>query len=117
MSIVERRGHRVSEVFVYHHVFGIPAINVEAGKLGAIAEVFLAGPAIAAGAIGAEEPRHSDPISLTELEGARTAGFDHSDDLMAGDERKFRKLQLAFNRVQVSVTDSAATDGHTNLMV
>jgi hypothetical protein len=80
-----------------------------------IAEVFLIHPAIGTSTIRAKKPGHTDPVSLAKLACSGAARFDDSDDLVPWDKREFGKLQVAFNRMQVGVTDAAATNRHTNL--
>ncbi len=117
MGIVECGGEGIGKLFIHHHVLGVAAVGVEAGELGVIAEVFLTHPAIGASAIRAKKPGHADSIALAKLGCGSAARFHDSDDLVSGDDWKFGKLQLAFNRMQVGMTHAAATNGYTNLAV
>ncbi len=60
-------------------------------------------------------PRHPDAVANLETCHARAQGFHHSHHLVAGRQRQVRQGQLAFDRVQVGMTNTARPHRQQNL--
>src|SRR4029453_18240726 len=83
------------------------AVDVVPGESPVLAEVLPPGAAVTAGAGGAAQPRHADPLPLRETV-RPCAPSDHpADDLVAEDQRELRLAELAIEDVQVRPADGA----------
>ena len=75
-----------------------------------VAEIFVAAPAIAAGAVGEAQPRDTDPHPNADALNLRAHGFDAADDLVAKHERQLGMAQLPIDDVQIGAADPAGHD-------
>ena len=80
----------VGEILAHDRVLGVSAVMILSGEAGVGAEVFVAAPAIDAGAAGLAQPRDSDPLAGLETIRAGTASLNHADHLMPGTIRGWR---------------------------
>ncbi len=99
-------------------VLGEAAVHVPAGEERVLAEVLLPAPAEAAGLVGLVQPRHADAVAHGERRRSRLAArrdelrtgterHDLADDLMAGNDGRAVRRQLALEDVQVGAADAA----------
>ena len=61
------------------------------------------------------QPRHADAVADFEFADLGAESLHGSDDLVAGDDRQFRS-DLAFDGVQIGVTNAAGAHAHKNLV-
>ena len=99
-------GKPQAETLVRDRVLGVTTVRVVSGESGFVAQVFAAGAAVAAVAVGPAEPRNPDPPLISD--GCR-------DDLVTEYERQFRARQLAVGDVQVGAANATRTDAHEQL--
>ena len=101
-----------------HGVLGEAAVHVPAGEQRVLAEVLLPAPAEPAGLVGLVQPRHADAVAHGERRRARLAArrdvlgagserHDLADDLVAGDDGRAVRRQLALQDVQVGAAHAA----------
>ena len=76
-----------------------------------VAEVFPAGAAVFAGAVGGVQPGDADARAEWET---GVYGFDCADDLMAGDQGRFARGEFGFDDVEVGTADAAGFDAHVS---
>ena len=88
-----------TEALVRDHPLRIPTVEVVAGKARAVAQVLASRDAEAALAARPSEPRHPEPAAVLGL----------ADDLVPGNERQLRPVELAVDDVQIGPTHSART--------
>ena len=81
--------------------FGIAAVDLIAGKAGAVAQILAPTPAIVANPAGPAEPRHADPVADRKAVGRFALLDDRADDLVPGNERQFRIGELAVDDMQI----------------
>jgi hypothetical protein len=79
-----------------------------------IAEIFEVVRAVFAGLVRGIEPGHSDPVPFFQSADTSTAAFDHPYGLMSGNDGKFRKRQVTFDSMKISVAHSTATHAKSN---
>jgi hypothetical protein len=102
--------NRKDEALVGDRPLGVAAVDVVAGEAGVLTEVLAAALAVAAGAVGPAEPGDSDAVALVESGGALSARGDPTHDLVAGNQRQLRPVELAVDDVEVSAADAARMD-------
>ncbi len=110
------RGQRINEIGRRNGILGVSAVGVVAGEAGRFAKVFLPFHAETALAARVPQPRRAHPLTQTELRffalpirKRRPELVDQADDLMAGDDRRFLRRQIAFDHVEISAADGATT--------
>ena len=96
-------------------VFGVAAVDVEAGKFSIGAQVFLAALAELALSAGRIQPGQADPLTELALLHARAQRFDHPHHLVSRRDRQRRRMDLSLDRVQVGVTGAAQADLEAHL--
>jgi hypothetical protein len=84
------------------------------GKAPGVAQVLLISLTEVALAAGREEPRDAEAIAYPETRHPFPNLVHDPDDLVAWDERKLRKREVAFDDVQVGAADSAGLDAQAN---
>jgi len=62
------------------------------------------------------QPGHANSITWAKAIYVRSDLVDHPDNLVAGDERQSRQIQLPLHCVQIGVTHSTAVDSDTDLI-
>ena len=102
----EVRRQRIAVALVRERVLGVAAVAVVTRELRAVAEVLLAGAAVAAVAVGPTEPRNADATPFAD---------DLADDLVADHERQLRPSQLAVDDVEIRPADTACLDANDEL--
>ncbi len=105
-------GDGINEIFGGDDVFGVTAVHGVAREFRMIAQVFGAGSAVLAYAVGVMQPGDAHARARAEALCAAAESLDHADDLMAGDERGFPRWQLAFDDVQIGTAYAAAAHAH-----
>src|SRR4051794_9541291 len=106
MKTVLKRGvDRETITLVGDSQLGIAAVDLVAGEVGVIAQVFLAAAAIRANAAGPAKPRHPDPVANRESVRPLPSPDNDADDLVPWNKRKFRMRQLAVHDVQIGAAD------------
>ncbi len=111
-------GETVDEPGRRHRELGEAAVDVPAGEERVLAEVLLPARAEPAGLVGPVQPRHADAVARGERRRARLAArrdglgagperHDLADDLVAGDDGRAVRRQLALEDVQVGAADAA----------
>ncbi len=88
-------------------VFGVSSVDVEAGETRGFTEVLLVTPAKGAGTVGGMEPGDADAIAFAMSLNVRAEGVNHTNDLVSRNERKLWRMNVAFDDVQIGVTDAA----------
>ena len=96
-------------------ILGIAASEVVAGEGGEVAEVFLLIKTIAAGSACGTKPGNTHPHAGLEPIDASTPSHHVPYDLMAGNERQFRMLEVAVDNMQVRTADPARLDPDEDL--
>src|SRR5207245_6691510 len=81
VGVAGREGE--AEARVGHGVLRVSAVDVIAGEARLVAEVLLAGAAVAARAVRPAQPGHADAIADAPALDVRPTRFPGSDDLMA----------------------------------
>src|SRR5262249_15058372 len=109
------RRDRKAVARVGHRLLRVPAVDVVPGEAGSVAQVLLAGAAVAALAARPAQPRHADAIADAEAGDIGSDRRDGTDDLVAGDERELRIGQLAVEDVQVRAADRAGVHAQEDL--
>ena len=95
-------------------ILRVATIDGVAREGGRIAEIFLAGAAISANAVGASDPRDSNSCSDRQF---RVGAIDNfADDLMAGDHAGFHNRKFSLTDVQVSAANPAGADFQKHLI-
>ena len=101
-----------------HRVLGEAAVHVPAGEERVLAEVLLPAPTEPAGLVGLVQPGDADAVACGERRRARLAArrddlcagterHDLADDLVAGNDGRAVRRQLALQDVQVGAADAA----------
>jgi len=72
-----------------------------------VAKVLPLRHAIGADAAGVAEPGDADPLAEAQPRYARPDRLDAADDLVTGDDRRFRIGQVSVQNMQVGATDAA----------
>jgi len=85
------------------------------GEERAIAEIFLAAPAIGADAAGVAEPRNADALTHAQPFDASPDHIDPADDLGARNDRHLRVGQFPIDDMQVRAADAARGHVDSNL--
>src|SRR6202011_33391 len=88
LVVWESLGDGIDERLGGDGVLSVAAVDGIAGEGRMVAEVFPAGAAVFAGAVGGVQPGDADARAAGE---AGAFGFDDADDLMAGDQRRFAR--------------------------
>ncbi len=107
---------RVGEILAHHDELGIAAIVIVTREPGVQAEIFAAAPAIRALAAGLAKPCDTD----TRARAGKTRAFgaasdDRSDDLVAGNDSRMARRQVALGDVEVGAANAAGLDTDENL--
>ncbi len=108
-------GDGQAEALVGDGVLGVTAVDGVAGKLGIVAEIFLAILAIRTSAAGPAQPGDADAVADFKLNDAIAPLRHFADDLMAEDERQFGLRQFAVDNVQIGAADGAGVDADQEL--
>src|SRR5512147_460218 len=95
-------------------MFGVSAVDVEAGKAGGFAKVLLATAAIGASSVGRVEPWNADAIAFAMRFHIRAKLVDRADDLVSGNNRQLWRMYVAFDDVEIGMADTADGDAHAN---
>src|SRR5438067_6918691 len=93
-------------------VFGVPAVDVVAGKPRGGAKILAAGRAVRAHAARVRQPRNADAIADRHMLDAVAELLDGSDDLMSKNDRQVRAAQFAIDDVQVCAADAAGAHAY-----
>ncbi len=109
-DIAERWVDREAIALVGDRQFGIPAVDLVAGKAGAVAQILAAAAAVIADAAGPAEPGDADPVADREAVGIGAPLHHHADDLMTRHQRQFRLRQLTVEDVQIGAAHRAGLD-------
>lgn len=110
VEVVERVGEQMGEGGGNGHIFGIAAVDIQAGPKGLFAEVFEAACAERAGSAGFPQPGDTDAVADLEAADSGAFGDDTSDDLMAENAGQLGYRQAAFDFVQFGMADAADAD-------
>jgi hypothetical protein len=87
---------------------GIAAVDGVAGEDGVVAEILQPGAAKPAIAVDAADPGDADARADGERGGST---LDHlADDLMAGNDARLQRLEIAFDDVEIGAADAAGED-------
>ncbi len=103
-EIAQSGGQGNREIFARHGVLGVSAVDGVPGEGRRVAQIFLAPKAVLAGSIDAGHPRYAK---------AMPPGFAY--DLMARNHAIAKRLQLAFDDVQVGAAHAAGADPQQDL--
>ena len=105
------------EMLMGHRILGVTAVDVVAGKAGAVAEIFLAAQAEVTVAAGFSQPGHAHHLADQAVR-HRAAHLHHlADDLVPRHQRQFGFSQVAIHHVQVGATYRAAADSDQHLLI
>src|SRR6185437_12996575 len=123
-STQQRRGlqisktfrQRINKVFVRYRVFGKSTIVRVSSKLRVVAQIFLSTSAEGTHAARLVQPRNSHPSTWLVFSRPASRALNDADNLITGNYGTLAGRQLAFNNVQVSVTNSARGHTHQNLI-
>lgn len=111
LDVAEHIRDRVSEGLVHGHIVGIAAVEVPAGEVGVQAEILTPRAAEEADPAGVGQPGDPDAVTQVEPVGLRAERLDPSHHLMAGDDQRVFRREIALRQMEVGATDAA--DAHT----
>ncbi len=94
---------------------GISAIHMKTCETRIFAEILFATQAEPARAIGRVQPRNTDAITFAVTANVYAQSVHNAHGLVTGYERHLRWVNIAFDDVQVGVTDAAGADANANL--
>ena len=115
MLVVDRIGQTVGKIFAHDGLLGISAIAIPSGKACVGAEILAAFAAVSAATVGFAQPCDADPIADFEAPAPGTQAFDHTDDLVSGNDSGMFAGKIALDEVQVGPANAAGRDAHRNL--
>jgi len=123
-SAKKRRGFFVAESgwngetesFVGDRELRESAVNSIAGEARLVAEIFPAAFTVTAYSAGGSEPGHTDAVINGEPGRALSACGNRSDDLVAADERPFRRWELSVNDMEVGTAYPAGAHPYEHLV-
>ena len=115
LVVIEPVRQHVREPLVDQAVLRVAAIDVPAGEGRSHAQVLPTGSAVAAGPVGATQPRHSDPLTDAKPFRSGADPVDDADNLVAGYRSRPARGEVAFGQVEVRSAHPAAGDPHPDL--
>jgi hypothetical protein len=113
--IAEDRWNRIGKCRRDARILRIPAIDLIAGKPGALAQVLAPACAKLAGTARVLQPGDPDSLADCPLTHAGASLTHNPDGLVAGNERKCGVGQLAFNDVKIRPADPADSEANQDL--
>ena len=114
--VTEAVGYRVGEILAHDHELGIAAVVIVTGEPRAGAEIFAAAAAIRALAAGLAQPRDADArASGGKTRASGAASLDRADYLVAGDDSRMARREVALSYVKVGAANAAGLDTDENL--
>src|SRR5581483_5833407 len=103
------------ELYGHQHCFGVSAINIVSRELRVFAKVLPSAAAVGAGSVGRMQPHDTGTIALFEPAGPWTESINDAHHLVSGHNRFFVQRQIAFDDVQIGMTNAAAGNTDANL--
>jgi hypothetical protein len=107
LQVLEAVGNRKTEPLIRDRPLGVPAIDVVSGEARKVAKVLAAGRAVPALATRPAQPRNAQPAPVIGL----------ADDLVAGDQRHLRAVELPVDDVQIGPANAAGEHAKQHLTV
>src|SRR6185312_6644164 len=114
-NIVIRIGQFVYEVLGRDSVAGESAVSVKAGEPRKLAEVFTTSGAKPTNAAGISQPGNPDAHSERPAFTVGSERVNDADDLVPGNDRERRRMNIAFGDMQVGPANCAASHGDAHL--
>jgi hypothetical protein len=88
---------------------------VKTSEASLLAEILEAAAAEITNAARGMQPRHSNTIANRKVD-PRTKCVNNANDLMSGDNREMRRIDVAFNDMQIGMADTAVSNLDAHLM-
>jgi hypothetical protein len=115
LLVLDLLGQGVGEPLVDQARVGVATVDVPAGEGGRRAQVLVAPAAVRAGAVGAAEPRHTDPVADGKPGRAGAERVHPAHDLVARRGGRTVRRQVTLGEVQVGAAHPATADPHSDL--
>jgi hypothetical protein len=106
---------REAEPLVGHRVLRVASVELISGKANPIAEIFPAGPAIAALSTSPSQPRYADALPHCEPIHAVPSGSHRAYDFMTQDQRQLGLGKITVDYVQIGTADAAGVHSEQEL--
>jgi hypothetical protein len=87
---------------------------VKTSEASLLAEIFEAAAAEITNAARGMQPRHSNTIANRKLN-PRTKCINNANDLMSGNNREMRRIDVTFNDMQIGVANATIADPDADL--
>src|SRR5690606_9863228 len=115
LLVGKHRRNRISEVFVDHHVFRVPAGTIASGGLKLRAEILLIAETVFAFPTGRTDPRDAYTRSDGKTPGILAGGIHHTDNLVSRNYRIVRGRCSSFDFIEFGMANAAAQHPYPDL--